>query len=192
MAISMVKIRAKITIGNLVVETPYIQSFNVNQARGQISTFSAQLKVPYTKVVSNIVGDAITIEAGRNSPQSTIFSGIVKRARISPVFDDPSHVMINMDGQDILSHLVGKKYTRRCRATKASWVTVDNVTRKGLRTGKFRAQKSYATTVVGADVTSDSNNVVQNAGWTVWEEAAVKGPIVAKSLELAMTATNAS
>lgn len=158
MAIDMVKIRARITIGNLVVETPYIQSFNVNLSRGQISTFSASIKVPSDDVLGNIVGDAIVIKAGRNSPSSTVFSGVVKRARISPVFDDPSFVMINLDGEDILSLLNGKKYTRRCRATTASWVTIDNVTRKGLRTGKFKVQKSYVTTIVGTNYFDNDDN----------------------------------
>ena len=148
MSITMVKVRAKITIGGLVVETPYIQSFNVSVVRGQISTFSAQFKVPYNEVRGNIVGQDITIDAGRGSPSNRIFAGLVKRAKISPVFDDPDYVLMSVSGEDIISLLNGKKYTRRCRATTATWVTIDNVVRKGLRTGKFKALRSSATTIV--------------------------------------------
>ena len=161
MTIEMVKVRGKITIGSLVVETPYIQSFNVSLTRNQISTFSAQMKVPYDDIVSSITGDAIVIEAGTSGNLNTVFSGVVRKATISPVFDDPSFVMLNISGNDILSHLQGKKYTRRCRANTATWVTIDNVTRKGLRTGKFRARKSYATTVVGTELFQDENNLTE-------------------------------
>jgi len=184
MAIDMVKIRARVTIGRLVVETPYIQSFSVNLARGQISTFSAQLKVPYEDVISNVVGDAIVIEAGENSPSSIIFSGIIKRVKISPVFDDPAFVMLNMDGQDILSYLTNKKYTRRCRATTATWVTIDNVTRKGLRTGKFRARKTDATTVVPTDHLSDPNYTT-TPGLALWQSEARGSNLIKKVIDIA-------
>lgn len=154
--INRVKIRARITVGNLIIVTPYILSFNVNITRGQISTFSASVKVPYTDVTGNITGDSIVIEAGENTASDTVFSGMVKKATISPVFDDPNFVLINMSGEDILSKLVGKKYTRRCRSTATSWVTIDNVVRKGLRSGKFRAKKSDYITMVNTELTENS------------------------------------
>ena len=140
MAIKMVKIRAEVAIGNLKVQTPYIQSFTVNKTRGMPSTFNASLKVEGSKVSGTITGDGVTIKAGENSANNIIFSGIVKKATISPNFDDPAYVILNIEGQDILSVLQGKKYTRRQFADETSWVSINSVTRTGLRSGKFKSQ----------------------------------------------------
>ncbi len=42
--ITPVKIRATVRVGSIVVETPYILSFNVTRTRGQPSSFSASLR----------------------------------------------------------------------------------------------------------------------------------------------------
>jgi len=142
MGISQVKVRAKITIGtSLTVETPYVLRFDVNKVRGQISTFSASLKVHGDVITQSIAGDNIKIYAGTSSNyiSNIIFSGIVKSIQISPCWDDPQYVFMNVSGEDILSMLRGKKYTRRSTASTASWVSIDGITRKGLRSGKFKA-----------------------------------------------------
>lgn len=140
MSINMVKIRAKITIGNLTVETPFIKRFTVNKTRGQISTFSASLMVPAGSIAGSISGDNVKIKAGRDSANNTIFSGIVQQANITPVFEDPTYVLLNISGSDILSILRGKKYSRRSVATESSWVSIDSVVRQGWRGGKFAAR----------------------------------------------------
>ena len=143
MGITQVKVRAKITIGNsLTVETPYILSFNVSKVRGQISTFDASLKIPGDDITRSITGDHIKIYAGTSSSYTSnvVFSGIVKNITISPCWDDPQYIFMNVSGEDILSTLRGKKYTRRSTATTASWISIDGVARKGLRSGKFKAQ----------------------------------------------------
>jgi len=141
MAIDQVKIRAEIKIGNsLTCETPYIGSFNVTRSRGQFSTFSAQMKVNHSSVSGNITGDNVVIKAGEGSASDTIFTGIVKKATISPCFDDPAYVMLNIQGTDILSYLAGKKYTRRCRGTESTWVSIQGVTRPGFKSSKFSYQ----------------------------------------------------
>ena len=88
--ITRVKVRARITIGNLVVETPYVTSFNVTANRGSPSTFNASLKVSNTDMNGPITGSDIKIEAGENSPSNTVFVGVIKEAKVSPCFDDPS------------------------------------------------------------------------------------------------------
>ncbi len=143
MAIQMVKIRAEIRIGSLSAGTPplghsnHILSFNVDKSRGQISTFSASLKVKHGEISANIVGDSIIISSGENNPSNRIFTGIIRSANITPCRDDPVFVILNVSGNDILSRLDGKKYTRRCRSTKGTWVAINNVTRPGLRSGKL-------------------------------------------------------
>ena len=137
MSVHMVKIRATINIGSLTVSTPYILSFNVNKVRGQISTFSASIKVKHENVSGRIVGDLIKIHAGSGSASNNVFSGIVRTANITPCRDDPLFVILNISGVDVLSRLEGKKYTRRCRSTKGVWVSIESVTRPGLKSGKL-------------------------------------------------------
>lgn len=142
MAIERVKIRARVRIGGLTAETPVgsssnniILSFNVNKNRGQPSTFSARLKIRGSGLDTS---GAVKIYAGSDSASTLIFTGFVKKATISPCFDDPSYVIVSVSGTDVLSLLQGKKFTRRCIGTKTSWVTINGVSRKGLKSEKFK------------------------------------------------------
>jgi len=139
MSIDIIKVRAKITIGgtNLTVETPYIQSFNVRKSRGTPSTFDASLKVPKDDLSSSNIGGLVEISAGTLGNLKTIFTGILKKATFNPCWSDPGFIFFNISGIDNMSLLQGKKYTRRCRASKSAWVSIDSVVRAGLRTGKL-------------------------------------------------------
>ena len=143
MAITQVKIRAKITIGGFTAVTPapgysnFIQSFTVRKQRGQVGSFDASLKVSHEQVTGSITGDSVKIYAGEGVANSQIFTGSVKAAKISPCFDDPDYVILSVSGVDSMSLLQGKKYTRRCRATKAAWCAITGVVRRGLKSGKF-------------------------------------------------------
>jgi len=167
MAIDMVKIRAKIKIGSLSIVTPYILSFNVNKTRGAVSTFSASLKVNESSINNNLSGDSVQISAGEGSPSNLIFTGMVKKATIAPCWDDPSYVLLNISGEDQLSYLRGKKYTRRCRATKSSWVNITGVTRKGLKSSKFKARKEESFSIQYTELQEDGkvlkNNIHENS-----------------------------
>lgn len=177
-SIGMIKVRARITIGTgITAVTPsmagsnYILSFNVDKARGQISTFSASLKVRLTQATT-IAGATIKIEAGEGSPQHTIFNGIVKKITISPCNDDPNYVIMNISGADVLSKLEGKRYTRRCRSRKGLWVGIEGIARPGLRSSKLAytpAEKTIQTW--GGDV-ERKNNVVQTRAINMPEKVA--------------------
>ena len=169
MAIEIVRVRALIEIGNLRAGTPplgydnHILSFNVDKSRGQISTFSASLKIRRTDISGGLVNNAeVKIYAGTRSSyaQNLIFTGVIRTATISPNRDDPEFVILNINGNDRLSYLTGKKYTRRCRSTKGVWVSIDSVSRPGLRSGKLTPtpNKEYIN-VWGGDIFSDSNLV---------------------------------
>lgn len=137
MSIQQVPIRAKIEVGGITVETPYILSFNVHRRRGSPATFDASVKVKGG--LSGGVGSAgggISISAGSGGV-SKIFTGIVRAAKITPCWDDPSYVNITLSGDDTLGLLKGKKYSRRCRGTKATFCIITDVTRNGLKSGKF-------------------------------------------------------
>jgi hypothetical protein len=145
MAIEMVKVRALITIGTRIkCGTPplnydnHILSFNVDKSRGQISSFSASLKIKRSDISGGIVDNAsVGIWAGTSGSYSNnkIFTGLIKTATVTPNRDDPDFVILNISGNDILSRLNGKKFTRRCRSSKGVWCSIDSVSRQGLRTG---------------------------------------------------------
>jgi hypothetical protein len=156
MAIEMIKVRAEINIGegNLVAGTPplghanHILSFNVDKARGQISSFSASLKVRRDEVTGGLLDDAsVSIWAGTDSTYNSnkIFTGVIRTATVSPNRDDPAFVILNISGNDVLSRLNGKKFTRRCRSTKGVWVSIDSISREGLRdqTLSYEPTKKY-------------------------------------------------
>lgn len=136
MGIQRVKCRAEISVGGITVRTPYVQSFNVRKQRGQVSTFDASLKIP-AGTASSLAGGDVVIKAGEGSASNTIFTGVCRAAKVSPCFDDPSFVILSCSGADKLSYLQGKKFTRRCIATKSTWCAITGVSRKGLKSGKF-------------------------------------------------------
>jgi hypothetical protein len=157
MAIQREKCRAKILIegtsvggSNITVRTPFVQSFNVNKSRGSASTFDASLKVPSSDISGSIGGAYLDIFAGSITGYDSvdgslsglprIFRGYIRQAKISPCYDDPDYVILSISGSDALSLLQGKKYTRRCRSTQASFVSITGVTRRGLKGGKFTYQ----------------------------------------------------
>jgi hypothetical protein len=137
MAITMVKCRAKVQVASLEVVTPYVQSFNVRKQRGQVSTFDAALKVPSDNVSSLAGGDVKIWANSGDDATKLIFTGVCRSAKISPCHDDPFYVILSISGADALSYLQGKKFTRRCRGTLASWCAITGVVRKGLKSGKF-------------------------------------------------------
>lgn len=159
MAIDRVKVRATITVGSLSVSTPFVQSFNVTKTRGQPSTFSASMKVGHDQVSGTITGDSIRIRAGADGSEKLIFSGIIKQAKISPCWDDPYYVILSISGTDVLSLLQGKKYTRRCRATRSTWVNIQSVVRPGLKSGKFAYVNAPVIEMDDGDVESKQNLV---------------------------------
>lgn len=143
--IELVKVRARVSIGSdIIANTPYfagvtnqILSFNVDKARGRSASFSASLKVLANQATGALSGDTIVIEAGEDTPRK-IFTGIVRGINISPCREDPSYVIMNVSGSDELSKLAGKKFTRRCRATRGTWVSIEGIARPGLRSGAFQ------------------------------------------------------
>lgn len=137
MGINLVKVRAEVSVGSLTVSTPFVQSFNVRKTRNQLSTFDVSLKIAYAEISGSNTGGAVSIKAGKADSLNQIYTGIAKHINISPCWDDPGYVILSVSGTDVLSLLENKKYTRRCRATKSSWVTINKVERQGLRSGKF-------------------------------------------------------
>jgi hypothetical protein len=136
MAIENIKIRARVVGAGVDVSTPYIMSFTVNRQRGQISNFSAQVKVNQDTVIQT--GGNIKIYAGIYGDMPLVFTGIAKKATVSPCWDDPSYVIINISGVDILYKLENKKFTRRQIVQESSFCCIEGVSRRGLKSDKFK------------------------------------------------------
>lgn len=188
-----VKVRARIQIGSLTAETPQagvtniVLSFNVRRARGQISTFDARLKV-LGAAPTSILGP-IKIYAGENTANALIFTGLVRKASFNPCFDDPSYVILNVSGVDVISVLQGKKYSRRCRATKASWVTINSVSRKGLKSGKFKYKKEPIVVITDSELgeavnVTHSSNLVSKSLFEGAASTSEKGTANGVTLEV--------
>ena len=157
--IKQVKVRASVKVGGATVVTPYILSFSVNLARGQVGTCSAKLKMSGSQIESISSGSstAIQVKAGADLASNTIFSGEVTGMGINPCWDDPLYTIVDITAQDWLSLLQGKKYTRRVTAQRSSWVSIDSVTRKGLRDGKFKAKSAGKIYTVHSDFLGESS-----------------------------------
>ncbi len=185
MPIEQVKIRAKIEVGSLIVETPFILSFSVTKQRGSLSNFSAKLKVSHSTVNGPISGSEIKIYAGTDSNQPLIFTGVVSTMQITPVFDDPAFVNISLSGTDTLRLLSGKKFTRRCRSTKATWVSINGVVREKLKSGKFKYVKQNYFDVTDGDWTS--SEIVNTAAQSVPKEVPLPPQASAPKVTLRVT-----
>ena len=138
--LKLVPVRATINVGGLTAITPYVTSFNVNRARGQVSTFSATIKVHYNQL-SDAVGGNVTISAGPRGQEHLIFTGICRSSNVTPCRDDPAYVLLTISGEDILSELKNKKVTRRVKSSLATWVEITGVVRPGIKSGKLAYQE---------------------------------------------------
>lgn len=156
MSIRQVPIRASISIGGGSVETPYILSFNVHRRRGSPSTFDASIKVKGSVGGGTPTG-GISISAGSGG-MNKIFTGIIKGAKVTPCWDDPSYVIITLTGDDALSLLQGKRYTRRIAGPgAAAFCLITGVVRPGLKSGKFaNSGTDNAFTLSAGDVGENS------------------------------------
>jgi hypothetical protein len=136
MGITTIPVRATVSVGGMSVSTPFVLSFTVRRARGQISTFDTSLKIGHDNASGLTTGGEISIKAGSKGSQRLIFTGIVRNAKMTPCWDDPNYVILTLSGNDVLSLLQGKKYTRRCRASQGQFCVITSA-RQGLKSGKF-------------------------------------------------------
>lgn len=134
--IKTIKIRAKIEGDKFSVQTPYIHQFSVTKRRGQMSSFSAVLKI--SPIEAKDVGGDIVIHSGVEGSMEKIFTGIITRAVVSPCWDDPSYIMLNISGYDCLYKIKDVKYSRRLSDSRISWATIDGVVNRRLKSGKFK------------------------------------------------------
>jgi hypothetical protein len=146
-------VRAKITIGTLVVETPKILSFNITRARKQpYATFSASLEINIDD--ANIATSGlVVIEAGLKGNLIRRFTGYVEQVSMEPHWEKANIFVVNISGSDKMKELDGKKFSRRQRclglgklatitgivteAHNKGYIMVDPITDKGTEGGRY-------------------------------------------------------
>jgi len=169
MAIEEIPIRAEIwTGGQLLVKTPYIQNFSVNKNRGSHSTFSATIKIKsidFAKITKDIVIWAGPKEYGTPPVNGVvkIFTGHIKKTTINPSWDDPSYLLVSLQGADILADLDDKGFTRRQTYSINSWAKIDSVVRSGSKSGKFKYIKEPAIMVSSGEFETSSSTFINTA-----------------------------
>ena len=161
--LKLVPVRATVVVGSLAISTPFVTSFNVSRSRGQISTFSATLKVHYGAILDAVGGD-VTITAGPADAQNRIFTGICRSSNITPCRDDPAYILLTISGNDILSELQNKKITRRVKSSATTWVEITGVVRPGLKSGKLAYTKAEQNLEMDPMLTRDQDPVTHTVG----------------------------
>ena len=149
-------INCTVSIGGKNVSTPYIKSFSVNKQRGASSTASASLKMKGTQSSLSSVGGSMTISCNTNG---LVFTGGIKKISISPCFEDPEYVIVNIEAEDSFEDLSGKKFTRRCRSQLSQWAFITGVSRKGLRDLNFARKKPETSETSGGRLDRTSEYV---------------------------------
>ncbi len=133
--ITLEKIRARISFGSLVFETPDVQSFGVTRSRGQLAaSFTCSIEVPSTTVFP--ADQEIIIEAGTLGNLRQLFVGQVLQITINPSFEDAANYVVNMSGQDKFNELEGKTFSRRQRTRgPTTFAAITNVISKAPQKG---------------------------------------------------------
>jgi len=170
--ITLEKIRAEISFGILVFETPDVKSFSVSRSRGQLAaTFSASIEVPATTVFP--VDQDVVIRAGIVGDIKTIFTGQVLSITVNPSFERAATYVVNMSGSDRLQELDGKTLSRRQRARSAStFAAITGISarrpQKGISVEK-RKQSGGATKFVNSDTNIREHSKVVRTDRNTWD-----------------------
>jgi len=155
MSLNTVPIRAEIRLGNLVVKTPYILSFNVKKERNNKSTFQASLKVLSTDL-NSLGNSSVVIKAGVEGNLNKIFTGDVLSSNPTPSWDDPKYVVLNVQGSDILHRLENEKFTRMQETQDSKWALITGINRKAPKGSQFKLVNHEVIMPTDGDHTTDA------------------------------------
>jgi hypothetical protein len=166
------RIRARISFGSLVFETPDIQSFSVSRSRGQLAaSFNCSIEVPATTVFP--VDQDIVIEAGTLDNMRQIFTGQVLQITVNPSFEDAANYVVNMSGQDRFHELEGKTISRRQRTRgPTTFAAITNVVSKAPQRGislEVRKQSGGSQTIARPDTNLRENSKLVRTDRISWD-----------------------
>lgn len=170
--ITLEKIRARISFGTLVFETPYIKSFTVTRSRTALAaTFSASIEVPSTTIFP--VGEDIVIEAGVVGDLKRIFTGRVLSVTVNPSFEDAASYIVNLSGADKFKDIEGKNVSRRQRARGlSSFAAITGISsqapQRGLSTEK-REQSGGSHRIANRDTNIREHSKLVRTDRVAWD-----------------------
>jgi len=139
-------IRARIEVAGMSFGTPgcgydthgYINSFSLNQSRGQvISTLNCQLEIWIRNPISSIIntsdglGPTLTLWAGVEGGMPQIFTGYVKSVKGDPHFNDSRKYYLSITAEDVFTKMRNKKYSRRFKTSDSAYALIRGGQRKG-------------------------------------------------------------
>jgi len=160
--ITLEKVRARISFGALVFETPKVKSFNVNRSRSSMpATFSASVEMPSELPVFP-VNQEIVIEAGTVDNIRQIFVGRVDSITVNPSFERADSYIVSLAGADRFKELEGKNISRRQRTRgQTTFAAITGVTRKAPERGLSTELRQQSGT--GGRVMNDNMNIREHS-----------------------------
>lgn len=170
--ITLEKIRAEMTIGDKIFETPDIKSFNVSKSRSSLAgTFSASIEVPVTQRFAT--GEQVVIRAGTEGNLQTIFTGEVRSVTVNPAFERADSYVVNLAGADRFSRLEGKNISRRQRTrpaqTFAAITQVSPKPQKGISLDKRIGGGGGASSITSPDTNIRENSKLVKTDRPSWD-----------------------
>jgi len=153
-------IRARITIGTLVIETPDVLSFSVSRSRGQPSaSFNATIEVS-VDYSFQAVGDDIIIEAGLKDNLNRIFTGEIEQVQVNPHWEKSERYLLSISGRDRMARLEGKRFSRRQRSLGLGKLgIISGIVSKSKNKGKIRVDSITDKADGGGNFLSSSLNL---------------------------------
>jgi hypothetical protein len=170
--ITLEKIRARVSFGSLIFETPDVKSFGVNRSRSSLAaSFNCSIEVPATTVFP--VDQDIVIEAGTVNNIRQIFTGQVLQITVNPSFEDASNYVVNMSGQDKFQELEGKTFSRRQRTRgPTTFAAITNVISKSPQKGtslELRKQSGGSQRIANRDTNIREHDKLVRTDRNSWD-----------------------
>jgi hypothetical protein len=153
-------VRAKVQIGDTILETPYVKAFSITRQRGVLwANASVTLELP-TSSDNQASGDTIKIYATVDDDIRLLFTGYVNTLDITPSMSKYGGVMLNITAYDKLYKLRLLKVSRRIQVSPGDiWCSITGITRKkGESTSsRFEPKRWAVKTVIDSSSTGDPN-----------------------------------
>jgi hypothetical protein len=124
-------VRARVEIGDTVLETPYVKAFSITRQRGVLwANASITLELP-TSSDSQASGDTIKIYTTVDDDTKLLFTGYIDTLDITPSMSKYGGIMLNITAYDKLYKLRLLKINRRIQVSPGDvWCSITGITRK--------------------------------------------------------------
>jgi len=143
-------VRAKVKIGDTVLETPYVKALSITRQRGTLwASASITLELP-TGSSNTASGDDVKIYVTVDGNTKLLFTGYIETMDITPSMTKYGGVLLNMTAYDKLYKLRLLKVNRRIQISPGDvWCSITGVTRKaGKSTSSRFKPKSWTVKIV--------------------------------------------